>query len=51
MGERPMQLGGENKIRIDCCSLSRPQTPELRSYVSVKRSIDFDDIEESREKF
>src|SRR5208283_5664846 len=51
MCERAVQLRGEKKIRIDRRSLPRPQTPQFRPYVSIKRSVDFDDVEESRQKF
>src|ERR1700676_724133 len=51
MCERPMQFRGEEKIWIDRPCLPRPQTPQFRPYVSIKRSVDFDDVEESREKF
>ena len=51
MSERPMQLRGEKKIRIDRVRLSRPQSPQFRPYVPIKRGVDFDHVEESRQKF
>src|ERR1700681_892160 len=51
MGERPVQLRGKKKIRIDCPCLPRPQPSKFRPYVSIKRRVDFDDVEEARQKF
>jgi hypothetical protein len=47
MGERPVQLCGEKKIRIDRRCLPRPEAAQFRADVSVERSVDFDDVEES----
>src|SRR5258707_11007204 len=51
MCKRPMQLRGEKKMWIDRRHLPRPQPPQFRAYVSVKRSVDFDDVEKPRQKF
>src|SRR5258706_3603006 len=46
-----MQLRCENKIRIDRRCFPAPQSSQFRTDVSVKRSIDFDDVEEASQKF
>ena len=46
-----MQLGRENKIRIDRRCLPAPEPSQFWPDVSVKRSIDFDDVEEASQKF
>src|SRR3981189_3660104 len=46
-----MQFGRENKIRIDRRRLPAPEPSQFWPDVSVKRSIDFDDVEEASQKF
>src|ERR1700690_1811349 len=51
VGKRPVQLCRKKKIGIDRRCLPRPEAPQLGTYVSIKRSVDFDDIKELRQKF
>src|SRR5580700_475571 len=51
MRKRPVQLRGKEKIRIDRRCLPRPQTAQFRPNVPVKRSVNFYDVKESRQKF
>src|SRR5439155_23653025 len=44
VGERPVQLSGKKKTRIDLGNDPRPKPRNLRLDVSVKRSVDFDCI-------
>src|SRR6266404_2184440 len=46
-----MQLGGENKIRVDRCCLPTPEPSQFWTNVSVKRSIDLNDVEEPSQEF
>src|SRR5271154_5371684 len=45
-----MQLRSKKKVWINRFRLSGPQTPQLRTDMPIKRSVDFDDIKESRQK-
>src|SRR5258708_668135 len=51
MSERPMQLGGENKVRIDVLGDARPQLCQYGLDVSEERSIDLDGVETARNQF